>query len=235
LDSVDVIKWRLLSLPPRTDVLRAANVKAGQKQENVANAKETTRSDKWTNCHIVTVIDPCFSLRIHWKTDLPEHAMRPIAVPPPKDCTNVLPSADFSDAFAIDVRNATLDAPEATRRAFAGQPGWIAKLLAIRNILVMPFGLKSGADANLPEDRRVGIFPVILSSSERVVLGFDDTHLNFRIVVDVKSLNETTRRVTATTLVHRNNIFGRLYLAAVMPFHKLIVPSMLTRLSEAPG
>jgi hypothetical protein len=76
---------------------------------------------------------------------------------------------------------------------------------------------------------------VVSSSSERVVLGFDDTHLNFRLVVDVKALNETTRRVTATTLVHRNNIFGRLYLAAVMPFHKLIVPTMLARLSDAAG
>jgi hypothetical protein len=161
--------------------------------------------------------------------------MRPTAVSPPADCVNALPSADFSDAFAIDVRNATLDAPEATRRAFAEQPGWIAKLLAIRNILVMPLGLKSGADANLPESRRVGIFPVVSSSSERVVLGFDDTHLNFRLVVDVKPLNETTRRVTATTLVHRNNIFGRVYLAVVMPFHKLIVPAMLARLGDAAG
>jgi hypothetical protein len=165
----------------------------------------------------------------------PEHAVRPIAVPPPTDCANVLASADFSDAFAIDVRNVTLDAPEATRRAFASRPGWIAKLLAIRNILVMPFGLKSGAGVNLPEGRRIGIFPVVSSSSERVVLGFDDTHLNFRLVVDVKALDEATRRVTATTLVHRNNIFGRLYLAAVMRFHKLIVPAMLARLSDAAG
>jgi Protein of unknown function (DUF2867) len=162
-----------------------------------------------------------------------EHPVRPIAVTPPVDCANVLPSADFSDAFAIDVRNATLDAPEATRRAFAGQRGWIAKLLAIRNILVAPFGLKSGADRNLPASGRVGMFPVVSSSSERVVLGFDDKHLNFRIIVDVKALDGKTRRVTATTLVHRNNLFGRVYLATVMPFHKLIVPTMLARVSDA--
>jgi Protein of unknown function (DUF2867) len=162
-----------------------------------------------------------------------EHALRPIAVPPATDCTNVLPSADFSDAFAIDVRNAGLDAPEAARRVFAGpQPRWIATLLAIRNMLVMPFGLKSSADANLPARRRVGIFPVVSSSAERVVLGFDDTHLNFRIVVDVKALNATTRRVTATTLVRRNNALGRAYLATVMPFHKRIVATLLKRLSD---
>jgi Protein of unknown function (DUF2867) len=183
----------------------------------------------------MTAIDLCFSTPHLWKSDRAEIAVRPIAVSPPTDCASVLPSADFGDAFAIDVRDATLDAPEATRRAFAGQPGWIAKLLAIRNILVLPFGLKSGASPNLPAGLRVGIFPVVSSSSERVVLGFDDTHLNFRIVVDVKPLNDTTRRVTATTLVHRNNIFGRVYLATVMPFHKLIVPTMLARVSDETG
>jgi len=157
--------------------------------------------------------------------------MRPIAVAPPADSIHALPSADFSDAFAIDVQDATLDAPAAARQAFAGQPGWIGNLLALRNMLVRPFGLKTGADASLPNSRRVGIFPLVSSTPERVVLGFDDAHLNFRIVVDVKALNETTRRVTATTLVHRNNMLGRVYLASVMPFHKVIVPTTLARLS----
>ena len=65
------------------------------------------------------------------------------------------------------------------------------------------------------------------------MLGFDDKHLNFRIIVDVKALDGKRRRVTATTLVHRNNLFGRVYLATVMPFHKLIVPTMLARVSDA--
>ena len=158
--------------------------------------------------------------------------MRPIAVPTPTDCNEVMPSADFSDAFAIDVRDATLDAPEAARRAFAGRQGWITNLLAVRNMLVSPFGLKTG-DAKMSDSPRVGIFPVVSISAERVVLGFDGTHLNFRIVVDVRPLNDTTRRVTVATLVHRNNLFGRVYLATVMPFHKLIVPTMLARVSRS--
>ncbi|MER8967272.1 DUF2867 domain-containing protein [Mesorhizobium sp. M0808] len=31
--------------------------------------------------------------------------------------------------------------------------------------------------------------------------------------------------------VHRNNRLGHLYLAAVMPFHKIIVPALLARLN----
>jgi Protein of unknown function (DUF2867) len=156
--------------------------------------------------------------------------MRPIAVPAPFDCSVVMPSADFSDAFALDVDEPDLDALTATRRAFARQPGWIAHLLAVRNALVKPFGLKPGADTTLPASRRIGIFPIVTASPDRVVLGFDDTHLDFRIVVDVQTKSPTTRRVTVTTLVHRNNLLGRVYLATIMPFHKLIVPTMLARL-----
>ncbi|WP_338105713.1 DUF2867 domain-containing protein [Microvirga tunisiensis] len=45
------------------------------------------------------------------------------------------------------------------------------------------------------------------------------------------------QRVTATTFVHTRNRLGRLYLTAVKPFHRVIVPAMPRRwgASEARG
>jgi hypothetical protein len=60
------------------------------------------------------------------------------------------------------------------------------------------------------------------------VLGFDDRHLDFRIVIDVRQDRPSGQTLSVMTLVHRNNLFGRLYLAAVLPFHKLIVRRMLS-------
>jgi Protein of unknown function (DUF2867) len=157
--------------------------------------------------------------------------MRPIAVAPSLACKAALPAADFVDAFAIDIVDAAVDAPEAARRAFSRQPQWTTWLLALRNRLVTPFGLKPGADASVPGHQRLGIFPVVSSTPQRVVLGFDDKHLDFRIVIDVLTLDAASRRVTATTLVKRNNLFGHVYLATVMPFHKLIVPATLARVA----
>ncbi|MGY4574689.1 hypothetical protein ACVWY5_007759 [Bradyrhizobium sp. USDA 3256] len=37
------------------------------------------------------------------------------------------------------------------------------------------------------------------------------------------------RSITATTLVHTHNWFGRAYLAVILPFHRLIVPAMLRK------
>lgn len=163
--------------------------------------------------------------------------MRPFATLPADDCTPLLPRADFADAFALDVPE-VLDAPEAARRAFTRMPGWISRLTALRNAMVAPFGLKPGAEAaQLPDQkpgqtlvRSLGMFPVLSSTPARVVLGFDDRHLDFRIVVDVRE-RHAGRRVTVTTLVARHNLFGRLYLAAVMPFHKRIVPAVLAKVA----
>jgi hypothetical protein len=58
-----------------------------------------------------------------------------------------------------------------------------------------------------------------------LVAGFNDHHLDFRVVVDVAA----GEQVTATTLVKTHNFLGRLYLAIVLPFHRLIVRSMLRR------
>ncbi len=72
---------------------------------------------------------------------------------------------------------------------------------------------------------------MVLRSPERVVIGFDDRHLDFRIVIDAAQGDSGTD-IRATTLVRPRNLGGRIYLAMVMPFHKRIVPSMLNRIAE---
>ena len=74
----------------------------------------------------------------------------------------------------------------------------------------------------------MGIFPIDSATPNRVVLRFPDKHLDFRLVVDV-SANDANSEVTATTLVRTNNLLGRVYLAAILPFHKLIARSTLGR------
>ena len=38
----------------------------------------------------------------------------------------------------------------------------------------------------------------------------------------------------ATTLVKTHNLFGRIYLATILPFHRLIVRNMLQRVVASP-
>ena len=138
-----------------------------------------------------------------------------------------LPNADFTDAYSVHVAE-PLDALQAARRMMGRRPRWVNGLLMLRNLAVMPFGLKSGAPT---EGERIGIFPVVSASPERVVMGFDDAHLDFRVVVDVAPQG-SGQKVTATTLVRTRNRLGRLYLAAVKPFHRAIVPAMLAQVGR---
>ena len=120
------------------------------------------------------------------------------------------------------------DAATVAAQAFGAAPGWVKSLLAVRNLLVAPFGLKSGRET-APGQARIGFFPVISSAADRVVLGMDDRHLDFRLVVETAPVTGQGTTATATTLVRTRNLGGRLYLWAIMPFHRAIVPAMLSR------
>ena len=151
---------------------------------------------------------------------------------PRSDVLALLPSADFADAYRLVVDDSTLDAPEATRRVLRF-PAWVRGLMAVRNLFVAPFRLKRGVHPNPSARRWIGQFPVISETPERVVLGFDDRHLDFLLVVDVSDTDDRAREVTATTLVETHNLFGRIYLDAVMPFHRRIVPALLAQAAAA--
>ena len=152
--------------------------------------------------------------------------MRVHAVVPDIDADSVLAGAQFIDAFSITVAEDPLDARRAAERVFGRSPRWVRMLLALRDTIVAPFGLTTSKSARHAEVDKVGMFPVVSETPERIVSGFDDRHLDFRALVDVAAVPGGTR-ITATTVVLTHNRLGRIYLAVITPFHRIIVRSML--------
>jgi Protein of unknown function (DUF2867) len=149
---------------------------------------------------------------------------------PEIDADTLLAGAQFVDAYRVETNGRALDARQATERMIGQAPRWVDWLLALRNILVAPFGLKtSGADQTEPKEM-IGMFPVLSETPDRVVAGFNDRHLDFRVVVDVAT-SDSAQNVTATTLVLTHNLLGRTYLAIILPFHRLIVRTMLRQVA----
>src|SRR5882757_5817850 len=159
-----------------------------------------------------------------------EQAMKVRTVKPDIEANALLAGAQFVDAYSIALDDSAPDARDAAERMLGRSPRWIAALLAVRNCLVAPFGLKTGAPTGAGAPERIGSFPVVSETPSRVVAGFNDKHLDFRLVVDVV-VEGGGRRVTATTLVLTHNLLGRTYLAIILPFHRLIVPSMLRQVA----
>jgi hypothetical protein len=159
--------------------------------------------------------------------------VRPLA--PAASTAPLLAGSDFADAYQLVVAAPALDAAAAAERVFARTPSWISRLLCLRNRLVSLIGLKGTDDiafekiAPPNQRRRIGFFPVVSESHDRVVMGFDDGRLDFRVVVDVLALGVDRQQVTATTLVRTHNWIGRSYLALIMPFHRVIVRAMLAQ------
>lgn len=137
----------------------------------------------------------------------------------------LLQDADFADAYRIDAVDPHLDALTVARRITQPLP-WVTALLALRNLLVSPFGRKHGNERLPDGTTRLGIFPLLSEAPDRVVLGMDDKHLDFRLVIEAPGTGEAT----GTTLVRTHNRLGRLYLQLVLPFHRLIVPRMLRQI-----
>jgi Protein of unknown function (DUF2867) len=155
-------------------------------------------------------------------------------IKPDVDRDSVLAGAQFADAYRVTVTDAKLDARSAAERIFSRTPGWVKTLLDLRNAIVAPLGLKTSAENEAKAGGMIGMFPVLSETPGQLIAGFDDNHLDFRIVVNVVPVDGSRdQEVTATTLVLTHNLLGWVYLTAIMPFHRVITKSMLGQVCEA--
>ena len=152
-------------------------------------------------------------------------------ITPDVDPGAVLAGAQFIDAFRVDIGTRAVTAREACTRMVLNGPRWVDALTRLRNILVTPFGLKKSGEGAPAPGGLIGLFPVLSETPERLIAGFDDSHLDFRIVVDVAG-DAASRQVTLTTLVKTKNVLGRTYLMLITPFHKLVARGMMGRMAE---
>jgi len=141
------------------------------------------------------------------ETKLPEQSLLADRVKP----------TDFVDCYAVESDLS----PRKAAEIITTFPLWARFLVGMRNALTAPFGLSQ--DGPKAADK-VGIFPVESENDSELIAGFNDKHLNFRVSV----LSEKGR-IFLATWVHTNNIGGRLYLKAIMPFHIMIARDALAR------
>ena len=157
--------------------------------------------------------------------------MKVHAVVPNIDTGALLAGAQFGDAFRITVDGTALDARRAAEKMLARGPRWVEALMRLRNRMVAPFGLQTPSPGETAHPGAIGVFPILSETPNRLVAGFNDYHLDFRVVVDVAACGDG-QRVTATTLVLTHNLLGRTYLAIILPFHRLVVRAMLRQVAE---
>ena len=160
--------------------------------------------------------------------------IKPRSIPGPLESAlaPLFEGADLVDAYEVGLH------PKGTRdvRVLAGQvlghpTPWFRALMAIRDRVMSLVGVKTSKQlATVGSGRdRIDFFPILSSSPDEVVVGEDDSHLDFRSSVLIRRGEREQATLVATTVVHCHNALGRTYLRTILPFHRLIVRSNVGR------
>ncbi|MGK5045222.1 DUF2867 domain-containing protein [Janthinobacterium sp. GB4P2] len=159
-------------------------------------------------------------------------AVRAVALPPGASIAPLYPGSNLADAYAVDLPNARareLDMESLARQLLGSQPGWARSLMVLRDAIVARFGIKTARQMEARPGERIGIFRIYARSVDEIILGEDDSHLDFRLSV-LRSKQEGRHGcVTVASVVHCHNGVGRAYILLIRPFHKLIVQRSLAR------
>lgn len=148
-------------------------------------------------------------------------------------------AADYSfrDMHQAHCHKASLGAEQLLTAFSSAAPGWADTLMAWRNRLVARFGLKTGpmqqaGTLSLQAGGHIGMFRIMHLGPQLAVLGEDDRHLDFRILLSV-SPEAGGSRLQVETWVRPHHWGGWLYLALVLPVHWLLSKLMLRRMARA--
>jgi hypothetical protein len=162
-------------------------------------------------------------------------------VPVPSRIQAFTAGADFMDAHVVEVLAPQRRAIEHLLVALQATPPWVERLMALRNRVVVWFGLRHAGDwrqalrptgADWAPGDRVGIFTLHSIDDDEVIVGDDDHHL--RVLLSLRRLpagGGQPARVVISTVVHLHNTLGRLYMLPVTPAHRVIAPAVLARVN----
>ncbi len=147
--------------------------------------------------------------------------------PNTKIIKQALSRIDFTDTFSTTNHKDSLE--NIAHLIFGTMPKWVAFLMRLRNTIVKMFGLKTDMDKDFKPQYKpgesLGFIKVFSVEDDEILLGADDKHLDFR--VSIFNSEEHQHNIKVTTLVKYNNLFGKIYMALIRPFHVVIVKRMV--------
>ena len=137
-------------------------------------------------------------------------------------------AAYFRDSYRAPLRHPNANVTELFVSIFAHYPMWIKAVLIIRNWFAGLVGLEVPTVAeilNFPHRKtyavgdKIGVWPIMALTDTELVAGRNNKHLDFRLSV-LKEMNSEGPSVVVSTMCTVHNVFGKIYLFFVVPFHK---------------
>ncbi|WP_205677422.1 DUF2867 domain-containing protein [Aquitalea denitrificans] len=163
------------------------------------------------------------------------HKAHEIPVPSDSILAPLYKSADLLDAFAIQLPAGASDDLEVLARAgFERQAWWIRALTRVRDMIMATVGVKSSRAVGIAaaQGAVIGFFPLLSKRAGELVMGADDSHLDFRLAIQLRTGSAGGRELVVVSVVHCHNLLGRTYLAVITPFHRVIARASLEQVAS---
>jgi hypothetical protein len=153
---------------------------------------------------------------------------------------NMVASAWFSDCYQAALTQPALSVTDLFEAVLGHSPRWLKALLILRNRIAARAGLTVAPDALIQRfDRRptyavgetIGPWPIYHLSDTELIAGRDNGHLDFRLSVLKREVAQPT--VTISTVCRVHNVYGKLYLLFIIPFHRWGMRKLMQRAVSA--
>jgi hypothetical protein len=150
---------------------------------------------------------------------------------------DLIASADFHDCYRAPLARRELPIVEIFFALFGHTPLWMKLLLIVRNAAARRFGLEAptvgeimkptvGSEYRVGE--KIGPWPIFYIGDNEIVAGRDNKHMDFRLSV-LRAVDGDAMSVVVSTICNVHNVFGKIYLFFIVPFHRHGVRSLISR------
>lgn len=163
-------------------------------------------------------------------------------LPAGDDLLKDLPFATYVDRYGVSSDGANRSIVDVFASLRQPLPLFIKALMLLRTIMLAPLQIKGPGwrQMSTPIDRKrayrvgdtIGGWRIYRLDDHEIVTGLDDWHLKFRVSLR-RLRHQSGGLVTFSTAVQTLNMFGRLYLAVILPFHRIVVRSLLSGAAKA--
>jgi hypothetical protein len=141
---------------------------------------------------------------------------------------DLIANASFRDSYRAPLTRPELAVVEIFFALFGHTPLWMKFLLIARNAAARWFGLEAPTVAEIMKPavrsqyrvgEKIGPWPIFFIDENEIIAGRNNKHMDFRLSV-LKAIDGDAISVVVSTVCTVHNVFGKIYLFFITPFHR---------------
>ena len=150
-------------------------------------------------------------------------------------------AAHFWDSYRTPLRRPHASIIDVFLAIFGHHPLWMKVILIVRNRIASFCGLAAPTASEImnPAIRssyavgdRIGVWPIYYLTDTELIAGRNNRHLDFRLSV-LRETDGKTASVVVSTVCVVHNVYGKVYLVFIVPFHRWGVRHLMSNAIRA--